>query len=1186
VRQALALLLLVTGAAAAAAVPVASLAIASPADVSDLVPVVEVRGTAAEPGGSVTWSIMGTDRAGQESVAADGSFAFSIPTDGLHLTQIVRIVARGARGAYAERVLLLVDRDPGPVLSLAPPADGAPDALGISVSGRVANPAGGPIEGWLEALSWSIPALVRGGAMAVDRTGAFATTIDVPGGMGPVTLWLRAEDRFGHLTLAAIRLDLPRATAPAIAAAPAAEALPADAAGSRIEITAPEGTGWYRSRLSVEGRVVGVSPPPEMLAWSVSGDGAPAGEILVDSDGTFRLELATGGLTGDRTLSLAGADGALGARVVLRDARRAPEVGITAPGTGGQYAAQLRLAGTVTDPYAGDPLMGGYASVSWQMSPLGAASPEPDRSGPIEVAADGTFAAIVSTAGVTGQQVVSVVAVGRSGNTGRAALSVTRGESDVSSFTAVAGDGIVTLRWDTETADAGYDLRFAIDRPIDDGASAVTDVKPPCVLRGIPNGSRCVVRLRVRRPGEPDAWSADREALPLSPDTLRPDVIGEYRGIRLSWRRIPGAASFEVQRSARADAGWEVVATGLASPGWLDETASAGLTWYYRVRPEVATAVASGAASGTALAFTARALESAGALALPGGRAVAVSGDYAWVCGDDGVHVVDLAEPDAPRGVAMVGMGDALAVDVAGVLAAVVDRERGLVMLDVTEPRAPREIGVRFVPDARAVALSSDMAYVACGPNGVRLLDVSDPRSPERLVTIASPDARAICRHEGRLLVADAQAGLRVFDLSVPAAPRPVADLAIPGARAVSARGARAIVVGARGVSIVDLGDPTRPTLLTIVAPGATCAAVSVDGNAVVAGAEGVVVLDAADPAGRPIDTMAVSGAEALALAGEIACLLAHDQLRCLRLRVLGRPAVVGQAAVPVSAGRIASTGGRVFVAARSSGMLVFDVIADGERRELRPALLIEARFAEDAAFAGASAFVADGAAGLRIFTLEGTAAGAGTAREVARFQPSAAVHGVSVSGSLAVVAAGAAGVVVLDVADPAVPRQLAAIASPDARDVALEGTFLLVADAAAGLRSFDLSLPSRPVENAPALPPAVRVSSGKGWALAVGPGGVTIIDRAGDGIPRVAGFHPTAWAEDAVRVGDRLIVAEGHQGLVVLDLVDPAHPRAIAALRDVHASAVAAGEGYVLAAGAGSVAAFKVLVPPWLESR
>ena len=183
-------------------------------------------------------------------------------------------------------------------------------------------------------------------------------------------------------------------------------------------------------------------------------------------------------------------------------------------------------------------------------------------------------------------------------------------------------------------------------------------------------------------------------------------------------------------------------------------------------------------------------------------------------------------------------------------------------------------------------------------------------------------------------------------------------------------------------------------------------------------------------------------------------------------------------------------------------------------------------------------------------------------------------------------VAAGAAGVMVLDVSDPAVPRQLAAIPSPDARDVALEGAFLLVADASAGLRSFDLSVPSRPVENAPALPPAVRVSSGKGWALAVGPRGVTIVDWGSDGIPRVAGFHPTAWAEDAVRVGDRLIVAEGHQGLVVLDLADPAHPRAIAALRDLHASAVAAGDGCVLAAGAGSVAALQILVPPWLESR
>jgi hypothetical protein len=68
--------------------------------------------------------------------------------------------------------------------------------------------------------------------------------------------------------------------------------------------------------------------------------------------------------------------------------------------------------------------------------------------------------------------------------------------------------------------------------------------------------------------------------------------------------------------------------------------------------------------------------------------------------------------------------------------------------------------------------------------------------------------------------------------------------------------------------------------------------------------------------------------------------------------------------------------------------------------------------------------------------------------------------------------------------------------------------------------------------------------------------------------------------------VADRAVVAEGHQGVVVLDLADPARPRVVAALRDLHVSAVADGDGFVLAAGAGSVSVLEILVPPWLERR
>jgi hypothetical protein len=265
----------------------------------------------------------------------------------------------------------------------------------------------------------------RGGRVAVDEAGAFTADIDLAGLEGRAVAWLRAEDRFGHLTLMAVRSGAPPAAA-------------------EIEITSPAGIGWYRSSLSVEGRVVGSSTPVESLAWSVSGDEGLSGEILVDSDGAFTLELETADLAGDRLLSLAGgdADSSVSAvEIELRDGRLEPGVRIDSPSNGGSYGSRLRLAGAVIDPYAGVPGMGGFESVSWEMAPFGTSSREGLRSGAIDLGEDGTFDLTVPAREATGEQLVMVVAVGKSGNRGESGARVTRGEGDIPSFSAAAATG-------------------------------------------------------------------------------------------------------------------------------------------------------------------------------------------------------------------------------------------------------------------------------------------------------------------------------------------------------------------------------------------------------------------------------------------------------------------------------------------------------------------------------------------------------------------------------------------------------------------------------------------------------------------------------------------------------------------------------------------------------------------------
>jgi len=71
---------------------------------------------------------------------------------------------------------------------------------------------------------------------------------------------------------------------------------------------------------------------------------------------------------------------------------------------------------------------------------------------------------------------------------------------------------------------------------------------------------------------------------------------------------------------------------------------------------------------------------------------------------------------------------------------------------------------------------------------------------------------------------------------------------------------------------------------------------------------------------------------------------------------------------------------------------------------------------------------------------------------------------GLAVRGPLAFVAAGADGLIVVDVARPGAPKVLGAAAADDfASAVALDGAFAYVADGLAGVKKIDISDPRSP---------------------------------------------------------------------------------------------------------------------------
>jgi hypothetical protein len=120
--------------------------------------------------------------------------------------------------------------------------------------------------------------------------------------------------------------------------------------------------------------------------------------------------------------------------------------------------------------------------------------------------------------------------------------------------------------------------------------------------------------------------------------------------------------------------------------------------------------------------------------------------------------------------------------------------------------------------------------------------------------------------------------------------------------------------------------------------------------------------------------------------------------------------------------------------------------------------------------------------------------------------------QGVDVAGDLVYVAAGAAGLVVVDATDRAAPAVIATVDTPGtARDVTVAGDAAYVADGAGGLRLFDLTNPASPV-------------------LA------GVLDTPGD-------------ARDVVVRGALAYVDDGNQGLRIVDVSDPTAPASVGAI-------------------------------------
>lgn len=478
---------------------------------------------------------------------------------------------------------------------------------------------------------------------------------------------------------------------------------------------------------------------------------------------------------------------------------------------------------------------------------------------------------------------------------------------------------------------------------------------------------------------------------------------------------------------------------------------------------------------------------------------VVVQGDRAYLVVDRRLLVLDVSDP---ANISRLGQTDLLQsqlgnVALSGSYALVLGQsdeytpaaDVGLHVIDVADSAAPRELAYLDVAGTLlSLAVSGGYAYVASNGTGMVVIDLQRPEAPRIVATLPPTD-------NGNFLP--------TFDVPI--------EVAVDGRYALLVEEA-----GAREtdglVLVIDVADPRSPRIVGSLATGLTEEVVLHGTTAYIAEENGLSIVSIADPT------------------------------------VPKRLGAVGLGAIHPTLGRdgtrMALAGTRLYIVGDGRQFWVLDV-ADSTQPRVLGSATTEGLPAGVAA-SGSFAFVANGDDnplwpvfhGLQVIRVEDPASpqtygnysrDTWVAMDVA-WEPGRPV---------AYVAAGGAGLRVIDLSDPTAPTILAAIEwGASATTVTLDGEHLFVGEGASDnrLQIFDVKDPAQPVRIATLSEPPGLVAGEPGgsvsaldnvgsWVFAgLTDGRLVVVDASEPTAPRVVTVLPLS--SDLRMIGD--IVVEG----------------------------------------------------------
>ncbi len=480
---------------------------------------------------------------------------------------------------------------------------------------------------------------------------------------------------------------------------------------------------------------------------------------------------------------------------------------------------------------------------------------------------------------------------------------------------------------------------------------------------------------------------------------------------------------------------------------------------------------------------------------------VKVRGDYAYLGSGNELQIVDVSNPEKPRGVAgfiVGGTDSANNFVISGDYAYFLASQFGLVIVDIADPTNPK-FASRYVPIESEPNTAFDLFFVSLVVKGnyafaltfgagILVLDITDPNNP---VLVSNWKGKENAQYDLLREIGDyLYVSLNfvspfsfILDVSDPSNLGIVAEIELEellGRTEVAfADDIGYVTTNSAGLSILDVSDPSSPQMLGVYSPmflfGSTPDHISiVDSIAYLSylfapSDPRVIMVDVSEPS-EPM-TLAVIDTPGIATSTDAAngFLYVADNdagLQIYDVSVPSDPQLTSTFRLDSDqAFSVVKENHLVYLADGASGIQIIDV-----SQPTSPLLIgtyDTPGKAVDIEKVGSHLFVADDTGGLQVIGVNDPA----NPELIGQFNPESGeplfgvvIEGIEIVGDFAYLAAKTSGLLIFDISKPSEPTLLGSIDTGGwARNVAVKGGFAYVADFTGGFLVIDVSDPTNP---------------------------------------------------------------------------------------------------------------------------